>query len=54
MIDTATILAGAVPIAGWVIYVERRLATIAAIKDKVDETSNQVDRLVDHLIGAPK
>lgn len=41
-----------IPVAGWVISVERRLASLGAIKEKVDDVDEKVDKIVDHLLGA--
>lgn len=46
-----TIIAALVPMVGWALYVEKRLASIEAVEKKVDEVSTDVKALVLHLIG---
>jgi hypothetical protein len=38
------------PFAGWVISVERRLASLAAIKDTTERTDQRVEKIYDHLL----
>lgn len=40
-----------VPVAGWVISVEKRLAALTSIKETVDKTDTRVEKLVYHLIA---
>lgn len=44
----------AAPVIGWVIYVERRLSYLTAVKDSVDKIDAKVDRLVEHLLDHDK
>jgi hypothetical protein len=40
------------PIGGWAFNMERRVAKLEAMKDKVDHTAEQVDRIVEHMIDS--
>jgi hypothetical protein len=40
------------PIGGWIWRTEARLTKIEAMRDTVERTERQVDKLVDKLIGA--
>lgn len=39
-----------VPVLGWVLYVERRLARVASVEERTQRIEAQVDKLVSHLI----
>lgn len=50
--DSLTVfLTLAVPVGGWVLYVERRLGELLAIKCQLASVDAKVDRLVEHLLG---
>ena len=47
-----TFLIASVPLLGWAFWVERRLAAIQAIAEKLNSVDEKVERLVDHLLGS--
>ena len=46
------ILSLALPFGGWILYVERRLSELLAMKETLKAMDSKIERLVDHLLDS--